>query len=370
MPPALRECYAATHPGIEQITARELEALGVVPGVSEPGGVAFSADLATLASANLHLRTASRVLVRLGTFRARTFPELERHAGRLPWLEYLPEGTPVAFAITSRKSKLYHQGAIAERLQRIIGGSRPLHAAEDDAAQLFVVRAVRDEFTISADSSGALLHRRGYRLAGGKAPLRETLAAAMLLASGWDGSTPLIDPFCGSGTIPIEAALIARRIPPGYARAFAFERWPGADPDAVRRIRSAALGGVLSRAAVPLLGSDRDAGAIESALANAARAGVGRDIEFRRRPLSAIEAPDAPGLLLTNPPYGVRVGERAPLRDLYAQLGNISRQRLPGWEVALLAAHAELMAQARLSFRTIFDTTNGGLPVRFVAATV
>jgi putative N6-adenine-specific DNA methylase len=369
MPPAPRECYAATHPGIERITARELEALGVSPGASEPGGVAFSSDLETLISANLHLRTASRVLVRVGTFRARTFPELERHAGRLPWREYLPEGLPVAFAITSRKSRLYHQGAIAERLLRVIGGERgAAESTDEDTAQLFVVRAVRDEFTVSADSSGALLHRRGYRRAAGKAPLRETLAAAMLLALGWDGSVPLIDPFCGSGTIPIEAALIARRMPPGQARRFAFERWPGVDAALIERVRDAAVKRALPHAAVPILGSDRDAGAIEAAGANAARAGVSGDIEFHRRPLSALEIPDARGLLLTNPPYGVRVGERRPLRDLYAQLGNISRQRLPGWEVALLAAHAELIAQTRLSFRTIFDTTNGGLPVRLVAA--
>lgn len=369
MPSAVHECYASTHPGIERITAQELAALGVTPGASEAGGVAFRADLDTLVACNLHLRTASRVLVRLGTFRARTFPELERHAARLDWTDYLGQDTPVAFTITSRKSKLYHQGAIAERLHRLVGGrGEPVQAGDDDAAQRFVVRAVRDEFTISADASGALLHRRGYRLASGKAPLRETLAAAMLLALGWDGSAPLLDPFCGSGTIPIEAALIARRIPPGHARPFAFERWPGTDSAVVRRIRAAALDRALPRAAVPVLGSDRDAGAVASALANAARAGVAGDIEVSRRPLSAIHVPDAPGLLLTNPPYGVRVGEQRPLRDLYAQLGNISRQRLPGWEVAVLAAHAGLIAQAGLSFRTIFDTSNGGLPVRLVAA--
>lgn len=365
------ECYVTTHPGVEALTAAELEALGIVPGESEPGGVNFTGGREAVATANLHLRTASRVLVRLGTFRARTFPELERHAERLPWLEHLPEGAPVAFAITTRKSKLYHQGAIAERLLRLMGGgNRPVLAADDEAAQLFVVRVVRDEFTISADSSGALLHRRGYRLATGKAPLRETLAAAMLLALGWDGSLPLVDPFCGSGTIPIEAALIARRIPPGHARRFAFERWPGTDHARIEGIRARALERVLPRAAVPILGSDRDAGAIESAGANAARAGVAEDIEFRRTPLSGIEAPGTSGLLLTNPPYGVRVGERRPLRDLYAQLGNVARQRLPGWEIALLSAHAELAAQARLSFRTIFETSNGGLPVRLVAAKV
>ncbi|HEU4828389.1 MAG TPA: class I SAM-dependent RNA methyltransferase [Gemmatimonadales bacterium] len=372
MIPAIRDCYAVTHPGVEPITAGELASIGLVPGAQEPGGVAFEGDLRAVMAANLHLRTPSRVLVRIGTFRARTFPELERHARRVPWLDYLPSGAAVAFAVTSRKSKLYHQGAIAERLLRVIGESAEgVRPSDDDAdAQLFVVRAVRDEFTISVDSSGALLHRRGYRLATGKAPLRETLAAAMLLALGWDGSAPLLDPFCGSGTIPIEAALIARRIPPGHARRFAFERWPGADPAELAHIRASALERALASSPVPILGSDRDAGAIASASANAVRAGVADDIELRQAPLSAIRVPGAPGLLLTNPPYGVRVGERRPLRDLYAQVGNLARRDLAGWEVALLSAHADLAAQARLPYRPIFETTNGGLPVRLIAARV
>lgn len=364
------ECYAVTHPGLESITARELAGLGIAPGETEPGGVAFTGDAAAIIAANLHLRTASRVLVRMGSFRARTFPELERHARRLPWRDYLGPAALVSFAITSRKSKLYHQGAIAERLLRVIGETvGEVGTGEDDAAQLFVVRAVRDGFTVSADSSGALLHRRGYRLATGKAPLRETLAAAMLLAMHWDGSVPLLDPFCGSGTIPIEAALIARRIPAGHARLFAFERWPGADAAALDAMRAVALERALPRAGVPIVGSDRDAGAIEAAAANAGRAGVAGDVELRRAALSDIARPGPAGLLLTNPPYGVRVGERLPLRDLYAQLGHVARRDLPGWDIALLSAHAELATQTRLAFTSIFETTNGGLPVRLVAAT-
>ena len=365
----LHDCYAVTHPGIESITARELAAIGITPGPAEPGGVAFEGDARSVVAANLNLRTASRILVRLGTFRARTFPELERHARRLPWSAYVARGAAIAFAVTSRKSRLYHQGAIAERLLRSIGESiGEARSADDDDAQLFVVRVVRDEVTVSADSSGALLHRRGDRLATGKAPLRETLAAAMLLSMQWDGSAPLVDPFCGSGTVPIEAALIARRMAPGQARHFAFERWPGADLAAVERLRAEAAARSLPRAMVPILGSDRDAGAIGAATANAERAGVAADLELRRAALSDIAPPGATGLLLTNPPYGVRVGERAPLRDLYAQLGNVCRRDFSGWQVALLAAHAELLAQTRLSFTTIFETSNGGLPVRLAAA--
>ncbi|HLS48306.1 MAG TPA: hypothetical protein VK012_07280 [Gemmatimonadales bacterium] len=369
------ECYAVTHPGLESLTAAELLALGVVGEVG-PGGVSFPADLGLLCAANLHLRTASRVLVRVGSFAARTFPELERHAGRLPWDLYLGRGAAVAFRVTSRKSRLYHQNAIAERLltaaRNAVGEVAAAKAAESDAdsadAQLFVVRVVRDQVVVSADSSGALLHRRGYRLASGKAPLRETLAAGMLLALGWDGSVPLIDPFCGSGTIPIEGALLARRIPPGISRQFQFEGWTGFDAEILEGVRAAARAQVLPGPPREIVGADRDAGAIESAGANAERAAVGADVEFRRAALSALEPPAGPGLLLTNPPYGVRVGERLRLRDLYAQLGNIARRQLEGWEIALLTSRAGLERQAAVPFRTIFETSNGGLPVRLVAA--
>src|SRR5690606_37236797 len=173
----------------------------------------------------------SRVLVRVATFRARTFAELERRAGRVAWDRWVGAGRAVRLRVTSRKSRLYHTGAIAERIigqiERVAGPLAHVStgSASDDEAdgaegrdeQLFIVRFLRDECTISVDTSGELLHRRGYRQALAKAPLRETIAAAMLLASGWDGRSPLVDPFCGSGTIPIEAALLACRIPPGLA---------------------------------------------------------------------------------------------------------------------------------------------------------
>src|SRR6476661_4244625 len=186
------DCYAITPPGVEALTARELGLLGIAPGAVELGGVPFRADSRRVARANLELRTASRVLVRLGTFHASAFHELERRALQLPWAEYVPAGGVVAFRVTSRKSKLYHQDAIAQRLAaavaRRVPGSRPAArvGGMDDqpsmklsSTQLFVVRLFRDECTVSADASGANLHQRGYRLATAKAPLRETLAAGM-----------------------------------------------------------------------------------------------------------------------------------------------------------------------------------------------
>jgi putative N6-adenine-specific DNA methylase len=379
-------CFAVAAPGLEPLVAAELRALAelesVAVGETEPGGVSFRAGRAGLYAANLHLRIASRVLVRIGAFHASAFHELERHAARLPWREFVASGRPVAFRVTSRKSRLYHQDAIAQRLLvAAVGASDGLAASktataeprqsdsmapEDEVDQEFVVRLFRDECTVSADASGELLHRRGYRLAVAKAPLRETLAAAMLVASGWDGSAPLVDPMCGSGTIPIEAALLARRIPPGMARRFAFMRWPGFDESVWERLLRQARERVLPCTPVPIIGSDRDAGAVAASAANAERAGVAGNIEWRRAAISAMAPPPGPGWIVTNPPYGVRVGERRRLRDLYAQLGNVARRCCPGWEVAFLAAHPELERQTGLEPAVRFTTENGGIRVRLV----
>jgi putative N6-adenine-specific DNA methylase len=367
------ECFAVAAPGLESLVAAELRALRelqpVTVGESEPGGVSFRADRAGLYAANLHLRMASRVIVRIGAFHASEFHELERHAARLPWGEFVASGAPVAFRVTSRKSRLYHQDAIAQRLLAVAGGATPA-TSEEDAAQEFIVRLVRDECTVSADASGELLHRRGYRLATAKAPLRETLAAAMLVGAGWDGSAPLIDPMCGSGTIPIEAALLARRIPPGMARRFAFMRWRRFDESLWERLVRQACERVLPSAPVPILGSDRDAGAVAASVANAERAGVAGDVEWRRAAISAMVPPAGRGWIITNPPYGVRVGERRDLRDLYAQLGHVARRCCPGWEVALLAAQPELERQTGLERAVRFTTENGGIRVRLVQGRV
>jgi putative N6-adenine-specific DNA methylase len=374
VPPPPLICFAVAAPGLEPLVAGELQALRALhplePGPLEPGGVTFRADLAGVAAANLHLRVASRVLVRVGTFHAAAFHELERRAGRLPWASFVAPGRAVEFRVTSRKSRLYHQDAIAERLAAAVAGKTGGVTTGGEQAQEFVVRIFRDECTVSADASGELLHRRGYRLATAKAPLRETLAAAMLLAVGWDGTVPLLDPMCGSGTIPIEAALLARRIPPGLHRRFAVEHWPGFDPEWLRGIAAAARARILARAPAPILGSDRDAGAIRAATENAARAGVDGDVAFRRAAISSIEPPPGPGWIVTNPPYGVRVGERARLRDLFAQFGNVARRRWSGWQVAMLSSHVELERQTGLPLATGFRTENGGIRVRLAQGVV
>jgi putative N6-adenine-specific DNA methylase len=369
--------WAVTHPGLEGVTAAELVSLGLTVHSQEPGGVAFRSSVRDLYRANLWLRTASRLVMRLGEFTARGFPELERHAKRIPWTRVLRAGAPVTLRVTCRKSRLYHSGAVAQRIGKVItditGSPVDQSSQSEDAesdAQLIVVRMLHDVCTISADSSGALLHRRGYRLATAKAPLRETLGAAMLLASGWTGETPLVDPMCGSGTIAIEGALIARNLPPGMKRKFAFMRWPGFRTRVWESMVEEAEADSRPTAAVKILAADRDAGAVEAATSNAARAGVAADIQIERRAVSALEVPPGPGLLAINPPYGLRVGERDKLRDLYARLGDVVREKCPGWTLTLLSADAKLERQIGLPFETLARTQNGGIPVRLLRAEV
>lgn len=377
-------CYAITAPGLEAITAEELRGIGATVGASEPGGVAFDAAPGILYAANLRLRTASRVIVRAASFHAASFAELERHATRVDWGRWVPEGGAVHFRVTSRKSRLYHQEAVAERLERAasaaIAGVRPVRAPSDTdrldddvsalpAVQRFLVRLVDDELVLSVDSSGSLLHRRGYRQDSAKAPLRETLAAGLLLACHWDGTAPLVDPMCGSGTIAIEAALLARRIPPGWKRRFAFECWPEFKPSVWEYARGEAAAAVREQSPVPIVAADRDPGAIEATLANAERAGVLGDLSVRRAALSTTLADPAiaalgRGLVVTNPPFGVRVGAGGRLRDLYASLGNALRGPLRGWALGFVTSDPALASATGLPLETTLETSTGGLRIR------
>jgi putative N6-adenine-specific DNA methylase len=404
----MEKLFAVCAPGLEPFTAWELDQLGLSGSHSsfqprnfladkgsdddrrvlrfasgwmgeelQSGGIEFQGSLHDIYRTNLYLRTASRVLVRLGEFYASAFPELRRKAGRLFWENYLSPERPISLRVTCKKSHLYHEAAVAERVEGAIadrlGKPLPVQRHREDPGtdppQLIVVRLMGNLCTISMDSSGALLHRRGYRFATTKAPLRETLAAGMVMASGWDTSFPLLDPFCGSGTIPIEAALMARRVPAGYSRRFAFMDWPSFDPRSWDEVLAHA-GKTITSDIPKILGSDRDAGAIQAAQANAERAGVADCIEFSRKAISAIDLPPGPGWVVTNPPYGVRLKKTNDLRDLYAQFGKVLRTRCPGWRVTLLCDHAQLIRSTGLRFDKGIFMMNGGLKVRLLRGVV
>lgn len=325
---------------------------------------------------NVWSRTATRILVRAGRFHATDFARLEREIARLPWDAWLSERDHVRVRVASTGSRLYHTGAIEERLRRVVGIpalSRP--DADDD--QLVVVRVDRDEFTISVDASGAPLYKRGWRQRTTKAPLRESLASAMLLATDWMSDEPLIDPFCGSGTIAIEAALLAHGRAPGSARGFAFQRWPTYEPGTWASVRADVVAAtkVPTSAHLAISAHDRDDGAVEIAIENAERAGVRESVDIRRATISEItamagrELESGPGWVISNPPYGRRLSEGRDLRDLYARFGRVVRSELAGWRIGLLVADPRAAGHAGLAWTERFRTDNGGIPVRFVTTT-
>jgi putative N6-adenine-specific DNA methylase len=357
-------------------------------------------------SANLHLRTASRVLVEIGRFGARALGELERKGAGVAWDRLhsaLGSGDPdrasrVRFRVSASRSRLYHEGAVEERLRRAAGLPPALEdavsGADDDRPPepdlvpsdgggpvLVVARVHRDEVTVRIDTSGAHLHRRGYRTHVGIAPLRETLAAALLLArprahgDQAAADVALVDPLCGSGTVAIEGALLARRIPPGLASAdreprhYAFLDWPDLPAGTWGGLVSAARAGILSGAPASILASDRDPEVLDAAAANAERAGVSGDLVLSRLPLSeALDAagPHGPGWVVTNPPYGGRLGDRRSLRALYAALGRGFRAGGPvaGWGLLYLSGDPVLDASTGLDLEPLFTTSHGGLEVR------
>ncbi|MBA4421351.1 MAG: hypothetical protein C0391_09410, partial [Anaerolinea sp.] len=320
--------------------------------------------------------TANRVLARLGEFSANGFEELRKKAARLPWKEIIRPGEPVALRVTCRKSRLYHSDAVAREvlaaIETALGKPCPSVKYDEDARpvpQLIVIRLLHDTCTISMDTSGASLHRRGYRLETAKAPLRETLAAGLILASGWDTATPFLDPFCGSGTLAIEAALLARRIAPGRNRRFAFSHWPNFDSPLWQGLYAEAAANEIADC-LPILASDRDEGAVRITTANAERAGVLSNLDIQHRAFSAIEPPPSPGWVVTNPPYGMRVSPEKDLRNLYDQLGNVLREKCPDWHVSLLCGSPVLAGHTRLPFGEPLRLTNGGIPVGFYSTTL
>ena len=337
--------FVASAPGIEPLLQHELEGLGVEEATAVAGGVACFGDLETVYRLNLGSGLGLRVLVHVADFIVRDFRKLERVAAALEWERWLNPERGVRVRAHAKRSRLYHTGGIAERIERGIelrtkgkvrlradealgpGGGELGEGAREPT--LIQVRLVRDRCTISVDTTGTLLHKRGWRQQTGKAPLREDIARALLLSAGWKPGMAVLDPLAGSGTLVIEAASMAAGLPPGHARSFSCMEQPDFDAALFAKAKAE-----LTRAAVPLgdatlIGGERDTGSVEAARANAARAGVGDRVEFRERSLGDADLPELRGdgsVLVSNPPWGMRTGDPARLRDLYASLGNLAQQ--------------------------------------------
>ncbi|KAK1548222.1 hypothetical protein Q3G72_000827 [Acer saccharum] len=374
------DLFAQATPGLEPFLADELHALGFADVAAVPGGAEFRGNAPEVLRANRQLRTAGRVLLRLGVFRTAHLSEIVRGAAKLPWERFVDPALPVRLRCTCRASRVYHSGAAAQRVQqgieaRLKGNltlAPPRDEDEDasqsawaDAAQQIFIRIERNMCTVSIDTSGVPLHRRGTKPHIAKAPLRETLAAAFLDACGWQPSMPLLDPMCGSGTFVLEAASRAAGLAPGRSRTFACQRWAE-----LKRGADTAGPQPLAVARPQLWGYDRDKGAIAAAQSNSQRAGVSGLITFSQQPLGQLVRPQGhdTGLVICNPPYGQRIGDAHALRDLYAALGQIMRTKMAGWRLALVTSDARLAKATGLKLDVLTPAVpHGGLKIRLYA---
>ena len=320
------ELIATTTFGLEAIAKRELEALGYKDLKVENGKVNFSGTERDIAKANIWLRTAERVLLKMGEFKAYSFDELFEKTKALPWDEWISEDANFVVEGKSINSKLYSisdcqrivEKAIVEKLKTKyhvdwFEKTGPKYTIE--------VGLLKDLATLTIDTSGSGLHKRGYRDRAGDAPLKETLAAAMVLLSFWNKDRVLYDPFCGSGTIPIEAAMIARNIAPGLDRHFASEEWDRVDKKFFAEEKRKAYQVIDNESTLKILGSDTDKRSILRARDNAANLGLEDDIEFFMKDMRDVDLKDDYGVVITNPPYGERMGEIEEIRELYKDFG-------------------------------------------------
>ena len=336
---------APCHFGLESVLKRELQDLGYEIGLVEDGRVTFQGGMDILCRANIFLRTAERVLLQVGRFKAESFDELFEKIKALPWENYIPEdGKFWVTKDTSVKSKLFSPSdiqsivkkAVVERLKQQY---RVSWFPENGAAYPIRITFLKDEAVVGIDTSGESLHRRGYRKLASKAPITETLAAALLMLTPWKGDRILVDPFCGSGTFPIEAAMMAAHMAPGVNRSFAAEEWKNLVDrrlwyEAVTEANDLMDDGIET----DIQGYDIDPDMVKAARENAREAGVDHLIHFQARPVSALRHPKKYGFIVTNPPYGERLEEKENLPALYRSIGE-AYGRLDSWSMYLITAY-------------------------------
>ncbi|MCD8153844.1 MAG: class I SAM-dependent RNA methyltransferase [Clostridiales bacterium] len=339
------ELIAPCHFGLEAVMKREITDLGYEISRVEDGKVTFLADERGVADANIFLRSTERILLKVGEVKAVTFDELFEKTRALPWEDYIPiNGKFWVAKANSVKSKLFSPSdiqsimkkAIVERLKGVYGIS---WFPEDGPEYPIRVAFMKDVATIGIDTSGVSLHKRGYRQMTVKAPITETLASALLMLTPWKGDRVLVDPFCGSGTFPIEAAMMAADMAPGLNRTFLAEKWENLIPSACwEGAREEARERVSLQVETDIQGFDIDPEALKAARANARMAGVDRLIHFQQRPVSQLRHPKPYGFLIANPPYGERLEERKNLPELYRQLGE-SYRGLDKWSMYLITSY-------------------------------
>lgn len=341
------ELIAPCHFGMEAVLKREIYDLGYDITLVEDGRVTFEGDAEAICRANIFLRTAERVLLKVGKFHAETFDELFEQTKALPWEDYLPEDAKFWVAkASSIKSKLFSPSDIQSIVKKaIVERMKEDYETdwfeEDGAAYPIRMFLMKDEVTIALDTSGASLHKRGYRTMSSKAPITETLAAALILFTPWKPGRILVDPFCGSGTFPIEAAMIAANIAPGMKREFTAEQWTNLiQPELWQEIRQEAEDMVDTDIETDIQGYDIDGDVIKAARENAKRAGVEHLIHFQQRDVADLHHPKKYGFVITNPPYGERLEEKEALPELYTAIGKAFRG-LDSWSEYLITSYED-----------------------------
>ena len=341
------ELIAPCHFGLESVLKREIQDLGYEISKVEDGRVTFYGDMAAICQANIFLRTAERILLKTGEFKAETFDELFENTKQIPWEEYIPEnGKFWVTKAASVKSKLFSPSDIQSIMKKAMVErmKTKYHRnlfPEDGASYPVRVFLMKDIVTIGIDTSGVSLHKRGYRQLSSKAPITETLAAALIMLTPWRKDRILVDPFCGSGTFPIEAAMIAANIAPGMNRSFTAEKWDNLIPkkywyDAVDEAESL----IDHDVKVDIQGYDIDPEVIRAARKNAEDAGVAHMIHFQQRPVAELRHPKKYGFIITNPPYGERLEEKSALPKLYKEFGD-SFRTLDSWSAYMITSYED-----------------------------
>ncbi|MBA1333638.1 MAG: 23S rRNA (guanine(2445)-N(2))-methyltransferase [Firmicutes bacterium] len=339
------ELIATSTFGLEALVKRELLNLGYSDLSVENGKVTFKADISAIPTANLWLRTADRVLLKMGEFTSLSFEELFENTKSLPWDEWITEDGKFTVIGKSVKSKLHSvpncqaivKKAVVERMKQKYKTDWFNETGPEYTIQVSILK---DIATLTIDTSGTGLHKRGYREGAVEAPLKETLAAALVQLSFWNKERVLLDPFCGSGTIPIEAAMIGRNIAPGLNRTFASEEWPVIGRDAWKKARVAAYKSIDLETDLHIFGSDIDSRAVQTAQNNAARCGVDDCIIFETKPVSRVELASDYGIAICNPPYGERLGEKSEAESIYKALGELFSNRQT-WSVYVLTSNED-----------------------------
>jgi putative N6-adenine-specific DNA methylase len=341
------EYISPCHFGLESILKRELTDLGCEITKVEDGKVSFTGDMNTCARANMFLRTTERVLLKVASFQAETFDELFEKTKVIPWEEYLPKDAKFWVAkANSVNSKLFSPSDIQSIMKKAIVERMKIKYKQDwfeesGASYPLRVTILKDEVTVCIDTSGESLHRRGYRRLTSKAPITETLAAALIMLTPWNKDRILVDPFCGSGTIPIEAAMIGARIAPGSQRTFLAETWTGMYPEATwAHARQEASDLQRKDIEMNIQGYDLDGEIVKAARQNARCAGVDHLIHFQQKPMSELSSNKKYGFIITNPPYGERLEEKSELPGLYKEMGKVFGA-LDAWSYYIISAYED-----------------------------